>query len=205
MPDGDKIHPTLRSYYRSPYRQLCEGKATDVDCSVALQDAMKRDLQRAGDVAAAAALAAGDTVARVLSSSGGFDPARANEAVDAELRGVRCPSRYKEQIRSAARDLVQDLRYGHAGGVEDAGAEVFRRFALGRVESQFTARVPQAEVHHNGANPAELAVKIESVMPGVERAAAQFARQVRNTGRVDSLRRPPKPRSRPVSLNENLL
>jgi hypothetical protein len=205
MPDGDKIHPVIRGYFRRPYRHLCEGKATDAECSVVLQDAMKRDLQRVGDAAAAAALAAGDAVAREASSAGGFDPARANAAVDGALREVRCSSRYAEQVRRAARDLVQDLRYGNRGEIGDAGADVFRRFALARVEAQFTARVPQTPAHHNGASPVELDHRIHAIQAGVEHAASLFARQVRRTGSVGALRRPARPRPRPVSLSENLL
>lgn len=204
MPDGDIIHGRLPRLYQRPYRFLCEGKATDAECSKALQRALKRDLQKAGDDVARAALVVGDAIERARSGPDGFDAASANAAVDAALRVVPCPSAHREGLRDAARDAVQALRYGDDGGAGDLGAEVYRRFAVRRAESQFEARVPLTDGHHNGADPVEIEGRVRAMAPDVGRAASAFARKVASGGSVSDFRLPPQ-RRRPVSLEENLL
>ena len=204
MPDGDIIHKSLPRLYQRPYRFLCEGKAEDDECSKALQRALKHDLQKAGDVLAQAALVVGDAIDRVCSQPGDFDAAAANVAVDEALRAIGCPSAHREGLRDAARDVAQGLRYGDAGGARDSGEEVYRRFAIRRAESQFEARVPLTDAHHNGANPVEIEGRVRAMAPDIERAASAFARKVASGGSVSEFRLPPK-RRRPVSLEENLL
>ena len=204
MPDGDIIHDRLPRLYQRPYRFLCEGKAEDDECSKALQRALKRDLQKAGDALAHAALVVGDAIDRVRSRPGEFDAAAANGAVDEALRSVHCPSAHREGLRDAARDVVQDLRYGDDGRAVNHGEEVYRRLAVRRAESQFEARVPLTDTHHNGADPVEIEGRIRAMAPDVERAASAFARKVAGGGSVSGFRLPPK-RRRPVSLEENLL
>ena len=204
MPDGDIIHDRLPRLYQRPYRFLCEGKAEDDECSKALQRALKRDLQKAGAALAHAALVVGDAIDRVRSRPGEFDAAAANGAVDEVLRSVHCPSAYREGLRDAARDVVQDLRYGNDGRAVNHGEEVYRRLAVRRAESQFEARVPLTDAHHNGADPVEIEGRIRAMAPDIERAASAFARKVAAGGSVNEFRLPPQ-RRRPVSLEENLL
>lgn len=204
MPDGDIIHKSLSKLYQRPYRFLCEGKATDAECSTAFLRAFKRDLQKVGDAVAQAALVAGDALSHARAMPGGFDTVSANHAVDDALRAVRCPSAHQEGLRDAARDVAQGLRYGSGGGTDDLGAEVYRRFALRRAESQFEARVPLTDAHHNGASPVDIEGRIRAMAPEIGRAVFAFARKVTTGGSVNDFRLPPQ-RRQPVSLEENLL
>lgn len=209
MPDGDIIHDSLPRIYQRPYRWLCEGKKDDADCSKALQQAIKWDLQKAGDPFATAALVVGDAINRACAVTGGLDAARANQAVDTALQEVYGPSMYREAFRDAARDVVQDLRYGRAEPPQDVGALLYARFVCRLADSQFESRVPLAPTHHNGANPIEIETRIRSMAPAVERMAAHLGRQVSAGQLVDELRLPPQKRPSAKSsddwLSENLL
>jgi len=204
MPDGDIIHRSLPRLYQRPYRFLCEGKATDAECSQALLRALKRDLQKVGNAVARTAFVIGDAIELARANPRGFDAAAANATIDATLQAVRCPSAHREGLRDAARDVVHDLRYGGDGGGRNLGTEVFQRFAVRRAESQFESRVPLTDVHHNGADPGEIEGRVRAMAPDVRRAAAAFARKVALGGSVGDFRLPPQ-RRRPVSLEENLL
>lgn len=205
MPDGDIIHKALPRIYQRPYRYLCEGKADDAECSKALQRAIKRDLQKAGDPFATAALVAGDLLARACSRPQGFDPGEANRLVDASLRTVHGPDRYREAFRDGVRDVVQGLRYGTADVPQDMGAALYSRFVCRLADAQFESRVPMTDAHHNGAHPVEVESRIRSMAPDVERAAAQFGKQISAGASVEKLRLPPQKSPPPVSLDENLL
>lgn len=204
MPDGDIIHDRLSGLYWRPYRFLCEEKATEAECSRALQRALKRDLQKLGDSVAHAALVVGDVIESITTGSNVFDPVAANQAVDDVLRSVRCSSAHLEMIRDAARDVTQSIRYGDNVDAGSLGSEVYRRFVLRRAESQFEARLPLSLVHHDGADPVELLGRVRSMAPDLERAASMFARKVASGGSVSEFRVPLQ-RRQPVSLDENLL
>lgn len=203
MPDGDIIHKALPRLYQTPYRRICEGRSDD-ECARALQRSVKRDLQRAGDQFASAALVAGDVLAQACSQPEGFNAANANHAVDAVLRTIYGPDRYREAFRDAVRDVVQTLRYGAEGVSMDMGAKVYAGFTCRLADAQFESRVPMTDAHHNGAHPIEVESRIRALDPAVKRAAAQFGKQISSGASVDKLRLPAQSQP-PVSRDENLL
>lgn len=205
MPDGDLIHNKIPHLYKKPYQYLCEGKATDADCSWALQDALRKELKKGGDAPVEAALRVGAAITEASITPLGFKAAEVNIQVDRVLQYISIPSREKELIRGAARDLVQCLRYGSSDNVGEAEVEVCRRYFLGKLDAAFTERIPQIPSHHMDADPVELQRRVRTCRPDLEKAAVAFAKQACKTGSVKGLRRPSRAHVKAVSLDEDLL
>lgn len=206
MPDGDKRPPNVTRLYEKSYRFLCDPSTTVDDCTRALREALKRQLQRDGDSVPRACRALAAVLSTLNEATSPSDFLSINQRVDECLR--RHPGLMSHQeglLRQVARDLVQQVRYGGQTSLWVSVPDLYASYALRRFDAMLTAMKTKA-VRSQIVDVGSLATRIQECRLMISEEASHFGRTIAQTGKTANLRC--LPRSRPTQdeiLGGNLL
>ena len=205
MPDGDYYQSSVARLYRKAFEQLCEPRRDADDRTQALRLALRNEVVKRGDLPFATARRIAHVVDGAAVTPLGFRADEVNRAVDRVLQTSGLPSRDRELVRSAARDLVHDLRYGRPTRDGDACHALFERYIHRCYDASIRERVLQVDPLPAGVDRADLSRRLQESDPEVNRAVTSLAGQADRKGTVGSLRLPNRRKRAAVEPSENLL
>ena len=203
MPDGDLIYRNVPRCYRGALRRFLMPEADDYECGRKLTEGMRDALKASGPKGFQAVCAVASVISQVADSPSEIDLTDVTRQVRAASRSASTVSD-QVAIQKAGQSLAQDIRDGCAPVPADMKAEVGRRFALQKVQSEFVARLPQIERKEGRAEDGIVRSRIASAQPELEREAARFGQQASRRGGFEKLRRSNRRQSSSVDLNEAL-
>jgi hypothetical protein len=208
MPDGDIVHNRLSRFYQKPYKWLCEGTASVSERTWAVMKALKQDLIRKGDLPIILAQQMGEKVRRIFSGNDGnssIDWAALNMELDRLAQRVDGAPYLKELILSAAKSLVNDLRYRRNVSVENASETILQHYVNKVYASEFKDRIPLTSEHYAGIDEVTLKERIEEIQPDILAVANKWAKRANADGSVAKLRLPCRRQVKEVDMDEDLL
>ncbi|MGB3790185.1 MAG: hypothetical protein WA949_19405 [Phormidesmis sp.] len=208
MPDGDKVHGSLKLRYQNSYKALCEDAGTSNERAKSVLRALKKTLRERGNHPIRLAQAMGDCLQKTVEGSSdsiSVSWAGAGESFE-ELARVTDGSPYaKELALRAGRVLLHAYRNGVETDVENASTLIIKQYMRDTYEAEFKERIPLADKHHAGVDEATLNERVEAMEPDISNAISKWADKVADTGRVEDIRLPRQPKQKPVDLDEDLL
>ena len=208
MPDGDKVHNKLGLGFQKPYKWACEGIATPSQCARLVLGSLKNRLNNKGNHPVRLAQAMGECLQQIVESSS--DPSSIPWSSAGtnfeELARVTDGSPYaKELVLRAGRVLLHAYRNGVETDIENASTLIIKQYMRDTYESEFKERIPLTDKHHAGVNEATLMERIRAMDSDISNAISKWADKVVNTGRVEDIQLPRRPKQKPVGLDEDIL
>lgn len=206
MADGDIFRNGL-GFYKKLYEWLCEGKASLDECTRMAISALRRDLQKKGNLPIVLAQQMGEKLSQVLSLAGennSVDWGSANREIEKILQ-VDGMHDVKELILCSGKSFLHDLRYG---GDRELNANSISEAILGQymttvLESGFQGRIPLTDEHHAGMDDRTLKQLIIEMQPTVISTIGNWAKKANSDESVANLRLPRR-QMNPVDMDEDL-
>ena len=206
MADGDIFRNGL-GFYKKLYEWLCEGKASLGECTRMAISALRRDLQKKGNLPIVLAQQMGEKLSQVLSLAGennSVDWGSANREIEKILQ-VDGMHDVKELILCSGKSFLHDLRYG---GDRELNANSISEAILGQymttvLESGFQGRIPLTDEHHAGMDDRTLKQLIIEMQPTVISTIGNWAKKANSDESVANLRLPRR-QMNPVDMDEDL-
>jgi hypothetical protein len=207
MADGDKVHGRLARLYQKPYQWLCEGKASNDECTRVLMEALKQDLKNKGDLHVIISSHMAEILLQAVNDNcrnSSVDWAALNIEFEKLVQQFNGPSNLKELTLYAGKTIVHDLRYGQELDVNNFSKAILERYMKGVYESEFKERIPLTSEHHAGVSEVILEQRIESMQSNIDAALSVWADKADRDESVANLRMPHRQLSA-IDLDENLL
>ena len=206
MADGDIFRNGL-GFYKKLYEWLCEGKASLGECTRMAISALRRDLQKKGNLPIVLAQQMGERLSQFISIAGAnnsVDWGSANREIEKILQ-VNGMHDVKELILCSGKSFLHELRYG---GDRELNASSISEAILGQymttvLESGFQGRIPLTDEHHAGMDDRTLKQLIIEMQPTVISTIGNWAKKANSDGSVANLRLPRR-QMNPVDMDEDL-
>ena len=206
MADGDIFRNGL-GFYKKLYEWLCEGKASLGECTRMAISALRRDLQKKGNLPIVLAQQMGERLSQFISIAGAnnsVDWGSANREIEKILQ-VNGMHDVKELILCSGKSFLHELRYG---GDRELNASSISEAILGQymttvLESGFQGRIPLTDEHHAGMDDRTLKQLIIEMQPTVISTIGHWAKKANSDGSVANLRLPRR-QMNPVDMDEDL-
>ena len=206
MADGDIFRNGL-GFYKKLYEWLCEGKASLDECTRMAISALRRDLQKKGNLPIVLAQQMGERLSQFISIAGAnnsVDWGSANREIEKILQ-VDGMHDVKELILCSGKSFLHDLRYG---GDRELNANSISEAILGQymttvLESGFQGRIPLTDEHHAGMDDRTLKQLIIEMQPTVISTIGNWAKKANSDESVANLRLPRR-QMNPVDMDEDL-
>lgn len=206
MADGDIFRNGL-GYYKKLYESLCEGKASIDECTRMAISALKRDIQKKGNLPIVVAQQMGERLSQVIDIAGAnnsVDWGMANREIEKILQ-VDGRHDVKELILCAGKSFLHELRYGNDRGLtaNSISEAILGQYMTTVLESGFHGRIPLTDEHLAGMNDRTLKQLIQEIQPAVVSAIGNWANKANIDGSVTKLRLPRR-QVNPVDRHEDL-
>jgi hypothetical protein len=207
MPDGDVVHSGPKGFYRTPYRCMSDGTASNEICARSMLRALKKDLQKKGN----RPIELCQRIAEILDEAGldceesEREYAELNQNIDVLAREFSIHPYLKDVVLLASKQILADLRYGQDVHYEDIPLEILRRYVHGVYVLEFLERIPLNPEQHTGISLELLKERIEQIDPLVEDGINEFSKALAKHYDSARLSLPRRSSKQPIDLNEDLL
>jgi hypothetical protein len=207
MADGDSVHSSLPPLYRKSYQWICEGKASNDECSRILVAALKQDIKNKGNLPVMIANRMSESLAQAINDAGkngSVDWAALNIKFDKLVQRFNGPSDLKELTLYAGKSIIHDLRYGKELDISNVSKAILERYMNQVYESGFKECIPLTSEHPAGISEAILSRRIENMQPHIDAAKSVWADKATREKSVENLRMP-RHQFIEIDLGEDLL
>ena len=182
-------------------------KASLDECTRMAISALRRDLQKKGNLPIVLAQQMGERLFQFISIAGAnnsVDWGSANREIEKILQ-VDGMHDVKELILCSGKSFLHELRYG---GDRELNASSISEAILGQymttvLESGFQGRIPLTDEHHAGMDDRTLKQLIIEIQPAVISTIGNWAKKANSDGSVAKLRLPRR-QMNPVDMDEDL-
>jgi hypothetical protein len=207
MPDGDKVHGSLRYLYQNPYKILCEGVASDEQCAHGLLKSLRQDLQQKGILPLLLSKEIVDQLSpriNPLLLSNEIEWGRISRDIDERVRRAEGSPNLKALFLRAVKSVFHDVRYGREidGDMQTC---LLKQYIHEVCDSEFNGRVPLNPNHHAGVARETLQKRMEDMQPHVDSGIEKFAQAAIRSQSLDRLSVQQRHLRAEIDLNENLL
>lgn len=195
MPDGDIVRNGLRRIYQKPYEQICEGKATSCEFAKSLLKALKKDLEKKGNLAVILAQDMANIITQAISAAGNngsVDYVALNMDLDRLIQQTDGRQDIKELILRAGRDFVWNFRYGQRVNFDNdnLGKEILKQYMKEVFESEFKSFILINSEHYAGADQSTVTQRIEEIQSDLDKAIDIWATKAITSMNIEKLKLP---------------
>jgi len=202
MPDGDIVKIKL-GFYRKPYKMICEGKWNNAECANETLRALKKQIQKEGNVA----IDTGKVLCSVLEQNFHLVSNQTHELkniFNEVLRESRVSPNTSGLLNNAMTSLVHDIKYDKVSPFSNLRDEVVKRYIVETHKSSFVGRVNSFTEHHMETPTKEIQKKLNQIEPKINQTIDSWASKLSNGQTVENLRLQRMKRKK-ITLEENLL
>jgi hypothetical protein len=206
MADGDIVRGGLAGLYLKPYKALCQEYANSDECTRSLISALKKDIQRKGDLPVRLAKQMGESIDQAINNSaqsGLLDWAAENRKVEKIVQQTDGRHDLKELTLRAGKNLIQFLRYGGEVVVTSTSKIILQRYMEEVCDSEFRERIPLTSENHAGIDHVTIAKSIEKMQSDISSATSEWADRASKDGSMINLRMP-RHQIRAIDMEEDL-
>ena len=208
MADGDIFRKLKRSYIKS-YMWLCEGKATTTECARIVMQALKKDIERNGDLPIILAQKMGEVLTQILgevNASISVDWGSVNKEIEKIVQQVDGLHHVKELSLRAGKQFIQEIRHGYSEEINISSAsEVILGNYMNEVyESGFKGCILLTDNHHAGIDGVTLERKIKEIQPEVMSVISNWAKKAITDKNLEKLRLPPRRQITTIDMDGDL-
>jgi len=208
MPDGDRYHTRIPLRFQKTYKVICEGREPVEVTEQLLLRALKKEIQKRGDLLVGHIIHLAEVMAQRLYDAG-FDVTTgcslASRAVDELRYRSSLPPRMADLVCDAAKGYLHDIRYNRGGSAIIDGEGLLKRVFHRLYRCDFEEPVEAKLDHYGGADSGAVSAQLQELRPAVDRTLTMWAHKAVETRSLARLRMPNGVRMATVTLDENLL
>ncbi len=208
MPDGDILRNGFRQLYQKPYRWLCDGKASDDECSQAALKSLRTDLIKRGNLPINLAKNIADIFSQAIDTNGGnlyVNYVELSMNLDSLVRRYDGPHNLKELILRAGKSCLHDLRYGHSVDLQNISIDILSRYIREVYESEFKMRVLLKAQDTGNIDEKKMKCRLNAMDIDISSAIVQWSKKATIDQGIEKIRMPRRKNVVAIDLNENLM
>jgi DNA polymerase III epsilon subunit-like protein len=208
MTDGDIVHKKLPGLYQKPYKSLCEGKASNEECTREIIKALRCDLKKKGSLAIKLAQQMAVSVEKFLDNASedcNINWSALNYECEKLVQKSHGAHYLKELILRAQKSLAHNIRYGNLHINGNFSEKFVYQYMMEVYKAEFKERIPLTSEHYERIRPEKLYAKIEEAEKEIDSTVRRWAKIAIKDETFDKIRLPKLRHTKEPDMNEDLL